>query len=199
MWTYDKFLEYPVKIKNPSPKMAKVIITQYGGPDGELAASLRYLSQRFTMITPQAIATCNDIGTEELAHLEMVGAMVTQLMKGASLEQIEKEGMAPYYVDHGRGIYPVNAAGVPFTAAYIQSKGDPIVDLTENLAAEQKARATYEYLINVADDPDVIEPLKFLREREVVHYQRFGEALRIVQDVLQEPHLFVMPDRKSVV
>ncbi|MCB2291140.1 manganese catalase family protein [Clostridium sp. CS001] len=193
MWTYEKMLEYPVKIKNPSPKMAKIIITQYGGPDGELAAALRYLSQKFSMITPQAIATLNDIGTEELAHLEMVGAMVTQLMRGASLEQIEKEGMSAYYVDHGRGIYPISASGSPFTAAYIQSKGDPIVDLTENLAAEQKARATYEYLINVADDPDVIEPLKFLREREIVHYQRFGEALRIVQDVLKEPHLFVMP------
>jgi spore coat protein JC len=193
MWTYDKILEYPVKIKNPNPKMATIIVTQYGGPDGELGASLRYLSQRFAMITPQAIATLNDIGTEELAHLEMVGAMVRQLMKGASIEEIEKSGAGGYYADHGKGVYPVSAAGVPFTAAYIQSKGDPIVDLTENLAAEQKARATYEYLINLADDPDVIEPLKFLREREVVHFQRFGEALRIVQDYLQEPHLFIMP------
>ncbi|APC39054.1 manganese catalase family protein [Clostridium estertheticum] len=192
MWTYDKFLQYPVKIKTPNPEMAKIIITQYGGPDGELGASLRYLSQRFSMITPQAISTCNDIGTEELAHLEMVGAMVRQLMKGASLEEIEKGGMAGYYVDHGRGVYPVSASGVPFTAAYLQSKGDPIVDLTENLAAEQKARATYEYLINMADDPDVLEPLKFLREREIVHYQRFGESLRIVQDYLQEPRLFTM-------
>ncbi|MCB2358182.1 manganese catalase family protein [Clostridium estertheticum] len=192
MWTYDKFLQYPVKIKTPNPAMAKIIITQYGGPDGELGASLRYLSQRFSMITPQAISTCNDIGTEELAHLEMVGAMVRQLMKGASLEEIEKGGMAGYYVDHGRGVYPVSASGVPFTAAYLQSKGDPIVDLTENLAAEQKARATYEYLINMADDPDVLEPLKFLREREIVHYQRFGESLRIVQDYLQEPRLFTM-------
>jgi spore coat protein JC len=192
MWTYDKFLEYPVKIKNPNPKMAKIIITQYGGPDGELAASLRYLSQKFSMITPQAIATCNDIGTEELAHLEIVGSIVHQLVKDASLEELKKAGLEQYYVDHGKGIYPVSAAGVPFTAAYVQSKGDPIVDLTEDLAAEQKARATYEYLINMADDPDVIEPLKFLREREVVHYQRFGEALRIVQDYLQEPHLFVM-------
>jgi len=192
MWTYDKFLQYPIKIKNPNPEMAKIIITQYGGPDGELGASLRYLSQRFSMITPQAIATCNDIGTEELAHLEMVGAMVRQLMKNATLEEIQKGGMAGYYVDHGRGVYPISAAGVPFNASYLQSKGDPIVDLTENLAAEQKARATYEYLINMADDPDVIEPLKFLREREVVHYQRFGECLRIVQDYLQEPHLFTM-------
>ncbi|MBU3073606.1 manganese catalase family protein [Clostridium estertheticum] len=192
MWTYDKFLQFPVKIKKADPKMAKIIVTQYGGPDGELAASLRYLTQRFSMITPQAIATCNDIGTEELAHLEMVGAMVRQLMKGASLEEIQKAGMADYYVDHGRGVFPVSASGSPFTAAYIQSKGDPIVDLTENLAAEQKARATYEYLINMADDPDVLEPLKFLREREIVHYQRFGESLRIVQDYLQEPHLFTM-------
>ena len=172
--------------------MAKIIITQYGGPDGELGASLRYLSQRFSMITPQAISTCNDIGTEELAHLEMVGAMVRQLMKNATLEEIQKGGMAGYYADHGRGVYPISASGVPFNASYIQSKGDAIVDLTENLAAEQKARATYEYLINMADDPDVIEPLKFLREREVVHYQRFGECLRIVQDYLQEPHLFTM-------
>ena len=193
MWTYDKILQYPVKIKNPNPKMATIIITQYGGPDGELGASLRYLSQRFAMITPQAIATVSDIGTEELGHLEMVGAMVRQLMKEASVEEIEKSGAGGYYADHGRGVYPVSASGVPFTAAGIQSKGDPIVDLTENLAAEQKARATYEYLINMADDPDVIEPLKFLREREVVHFQRFGEALRIVQDYLQEPHLFMMP------
>lgn len=193
MWSYDKILQYPVKIKNPNPKMATIIITQYGGPDGELGASLRYLSQRFAMITPQAIATLNDVGTEELGHLEMVGAMVRQLMKGASVEEIEKAGAGGYYADHGRGVYPVSGSGVPFTAAILQSKGDPIVDLTENLAAEQKARATYEYLINMADDPDVIEPLKFLREREVVHYQRFGEALRIVQDYLQEPHLFVIP------
>ncbi len=193
MWTYEKFLEYPVKIKNPNPKMATIIITQYGGPDGELGASLRYLSQRFSMITPQAIATLNDVGTEELAHLEMVGSMVHQLLKGASIEEIKAAGAGPYYADHGRGVYPVDASGVPFSAGGFQSKGDPIVDLTENLAAEQKARATYEYLIDLADDPDVIEPLKFLREREVVHYQRFGEALRIVQDHLQEPHLFVMP------
>ncbi|MFL0267319.1 manganese catalase family protein [Candidatus Clostridium radicumherbarum] len=193
MWTYEKLLEFPVKIKNPNPEMAKIIIAQYGGPDGELGASLRYLSQRYSMVTPQAIATCNDIGTEELAHLEMVGAMVHQLMRNATLEEIEKSGAAPYYVDHGRGIFPAGASGAAWTAAYIQSKGDPIVDLTEDLAAEQKARATYEYLINLADDPDVIEPLKFLREREIVHFQRFGEALRTVQDRFEEPHLFVMP------
>ncbi|WP_123052807.1 manganese catalase family protein [Clostridium sp. JN-1] len=192
MWSYEKRLEYSVKIKNPDPRMAKIIITQYGGPDGELGASLRYLSQRFSMLTSQAIATLNDIGTEELAHLEMVGAMFHQLIEGASLEELKAAGLEAYYADHGKGIYPVSASGVPFTAAYIQSKGDPIVDLTEDLAAEQKARATYEYLLNFADDPDVIEPLKFLREREIVHYQRFGESLRIVQEYLQEPKLFMM-------
>lgn len=193
MWIYERKLEHPVKIKNPNPRLAKLIITQYGGPDGELAASLRYLSQRFSMVTPQAIATLNDIGTEELAHLEMIGAIVYQLVKGASVEEIERSGMAPYYADHDKGVYPVDANGVPFTAAYIQVKGNPVVDLNEDLAAEQKARATYEWLINMTDDPDVLEPLKFLREREVVHYQRFGEALRIVQDYLNDPRLFIMP------
>lgn len=184
MWIYEKKLEYPIRIKTPNPKMAKVIITQYGGPDGELAASLRYLSQRFSMVTPQAKATLNDIGTEELAHLEMIGSMVKQLTENASIEEIERAGLAPYYADHDKAVYPVSASGVPFTAAYIQSKGDPITDLYEDMAAEQKARSTYEYLLQLADDPDVIEPLRFLREREVVHFQRFGEALRIVQDHL---------------
>lgn len=190
MWMYDKKLEYPIKIKNPDPRMAKLIITQYGGPDGELAAALRYLSQRFSMITPEAKAILNDIGTEELAHLEMVGTMVRQLTQGASMEEIESGSFAPYYVDHDKAIYPVSAAGVPFTAAYLQSKGDPITDLYEDLAAEQKARSTYEYLIQMSDDPDVIDPLKFLREREVVHFQRFGEALRHVQDYLDSKKVF---------
>lgn len=193
MWSYDKVLEFPVKIKNPNPAYAKIIISQYGGPDGELAASLRYLSQRFSMVTSEAIATLNDIGTEELAHLEIVGAMVHQLMKNATVEQIEKAGMGPYFTDHGRGVYPQAAAGVPFNAMALAVKGDPIVDLTEDLAAEQKARAVYEWLITQVDDPDVLDPLKYLREREVVHYQRFGEALRKVQDYLQEPRLFIMP------
>ena len=142
------------------------------------------------MVTPQAKATLNDIGTEELAHLEMVGTMVYQLIKGASIEEIKAAGLDPYYADHDRGVYPISASGTPFTAAYIQSKGNPIVDLYENMAAEEKARATYEWLINLADDPDVIEPLKFLRQREVVHFQRFGEALRIVQDYLDSPRMF---------
>lgn len=199
MWMYEKKLEYPVRIKKTDPKMAKVIITQYGGPDGELGASLRYLSQRFSMITPQAVSTLNDIGTEELAHLEIIGAIVHQLIEGASIEEIKKEGLEAYYADHDCAIYPVSASGVPFTAAYVQSKGDPITDLTEDMAAEQKARSTYEYLIRLAEDPDVIEPLKFLREREVVHFQRFGEALRIVQDYLDEPKLYVMPQAAKTV
>lgn len=182
MWIYEKKLEHPIKIKNPNPEMAKLIITQYGGPDGELAASLRYLSQRYHMPIDEAKGALNDIGTEELAHFEMIGTMVHQLMKNASVEDIKKASAAGYFADHERAVYPQGASGMPFTAAYIQSKGDPIADLHEDLAAEQKARATYENLIKLADDPDVIEPLKFLREREVVHFQRFGETLRKVQE-----------------
>lgn len=190
MWSYDKKLEYPIRIKNPNPKMAKYIITQYGGPDGELGAALRYLSQRFSMVTPQAKATLNDIGTEELAHLEMVGTMVKQLTENASMDEIKRADLGGYYSDHDKAVYPVSASGVPFTAAYIQSKGDPITDLTEDMAAEQKARSTYEFLINLADDPDVIDPLRFLREREIIHFQRFGESLRIVQEHLNSQKLF---------
>lgn len=184
MWIYEKRLEYPIKITKPNPKMAKYIITQYGGPDGELAASLRYLTQRYSMPTPQAQGILTDIGTEELAHLEMVASMVYQLMKGASVEEIEKAGLGGYYADHDSALFYIDASGNPWTAAYIQAKGDPVADLTEDMAAEQKARATYENLIKLADDPDVIDPLRFLREREVVHFQRFGEALQIVQDSL---------------
>ncbi len=185
MWIYEKKLEYPVKIKKPDPRMAKVIITQYGGPDGEIGAALRYLSQRFSMVTPQARAVLNDIGTEELAHLEMVGTMVKQLMNNASIDQIKAAGMDGYYADHDKAVFPLGASGMAYTADAMQSKGDPVTDLTEDMAAEQKARSTYEWLINLADDPDVIEPLKFLREREVVHFQRFGEALEIVSDFLE--------------
>lgn len=162
-----------------------------GGPDGELAASLRYLSQRFSMPTEEAKAILNDIGTEELAHLEMVGTMVHQLTKGVPADVLEKDGLGAFYSDHDHAVYPMSAAGNPFTAAYIQSKGDPIADLIEDLAAEQKARATYENLINLTDDPDVIDPLRFLRQREVVHFQRFGEALRIVQDKLGEKKFYM--------
>ena len=190
MWVYDKELQYPVKRKDTNHGLAKLIITQYGGPDGELAASLRYLSQRFSMITPQAKATLNDIGTGELAHLEIIGSMVRQLTQCISTQEIEESGFDTFYVDHDTAVYPVSASGSPFTAAYIQSKGDPITDLHEDMAAEQKARSTYEYLIRMTDDPDVLGPLKFLREREIVHFQRFGEALRIVQDYLQEKRYF---------
>ena len=192
MWTYNKMLEYPINIKCTDPRLAKVIISQYGGPDGELAASLRYLSQRFGMPDQNSKAILNDIGTEELAHLEMVGTIVHQLTKNASIEEIEASGLAPYYTDHGVDVYPVSAAGVPFTAAYIACKGDAIANLQEDLAAEQKARATYEKLINLCrDNPDVIDPLRFLREREVVHFQRFGEALRGVQDKLAEKKFYM--------
>ena len=192
MWIYEKKLEYPIKITKPDARMAKIIIEQYGGGDGELAASLRYLSQRFSMVTPEAQAALNDIGTEELAHLEMIGSMVYQLTRGLTDEQIKAAGLDPYYVAHGLGIYPSSAAGVPFTASYIQSKGDPITDLYEDMAAEQKARSTYEYLIDLCDDPDVIDPLRFLREREVVHFQRFGECLNRVSDYMNENRVFVM-------
>ncbi len=192
MWLYQKKLEYPVRIKNPNPRLAKFIVSQYGGPDGELAASLRYLSQRFGMPDQKSKAILNDIGTEELAHLEMVGSIVHQLTDGVSVEEIEKAGLGAYYTDHGVDVYPSSAAGVPFTAAYIACKGDAVANLQEDLAAEQKARATYEKLIDLcADDPDVIDPLRFLREREIVHFQRFGEALNGVQEKLAEKKFYM--------
>ncbi len=192
MWTYNKTLQYPINIKCPDPRLAKVIISQYGGPDGELAASLRYLSQRFGMPDQNAKAILNDIGTEELAHLEMVGTIVHQLTRGVSIEEIEKAGLGPYYTDHGVDVYPQSAAGVPFDATCLACKGDPIANLQEDLAAEQKARATYEKLIDLCrDNPDVIDPLRYLREREVVHFQRFGEALRGVQDKLAEKKFYM--------
>ena len=192
MWTYNKVLEYPINIKCPNPRLAKFIISQYGGPDGELAASLRYLSQRFGMPDQKAKAILNDIGTEELAHLEMVGTIVHQLTDGVSAEEMEKAGLGAYYTDHGVGVYSQAAAGWPYNAATIAVKGDPIADLQEDLAAEQKARATYEKLIDLCkDDPDVIDPLRFLREREVVHFQRFGEALRGVQEKLEQKKYYM--------
>lgn len=182
MWFYERKLQHPVKIKTPNPKLAKVIITQFGGPDGELAASLRYLCQRFCMPKKEVAGVLNDIGTEELAHWEMIGTMVKQLTKGVPPEQLLDQGMGGYYADHGYNLYPVNGDGAPFTVTYFQSKGDPVADLMENMTAEQKARATYEHLMQMTDDPDVIEPLKFLRAREIAHFQRFGEALRMLTD-----------------
>ena len=192
MWIYEKKLEFPVKITKPDARLAKIMIEQYGGGDGELGASLRYLSQKFSMVTPQAQAALNDIGTEELAHLEMMGSIVHQLTRGLTDKQIIDAGLDPYYVAHGLGVYPSAASGVPFTAAYIQSKGDPITDLYEDMAAEQKARSTYEYLINLTDNPEVLKPLRFLREREIVHFQRFGECLNIVRDHMNEQKAFFM-------
>ena len=191
MWGYDKKLQYPVNIKNPNPQMAKFIISQYGGPDGELGASLRYLSQRFSMPTEITKATLNDIGTEELGHLEMVGTLVSQLTKGVCPEVLRREGLGDYYTDHGISVYPQSAAGIPFSASVLAVKGDPITDLHEDMAAEQKARSTYEYLIDLSDDPDVTNVLKFLREREVVHFQRFGEALRTVQEKLAQKKFYM--------
>ncbi|WP_243578002.1 manganese catalase family protein [Clostridium minihomine] len=176
MWVYEKRLQYPVKIKNPNPALAKIIITQYGGPDGELGASLRYLSQRFTMPYPELKAILTDIGTEELGHLEMVGTIVYQLTRNLTPEQLKEAGFDAYFVDHTTGIYPVDASGVPFSASTFAVKGDPITDLHEDLAAEQKARTTYDNILRFCDDPDVIDPIRFLRQREVVHYQRFGET-----------------------
>lgn len=190
MWQYEKKLQYPVKIRNTNPMLAKQIISQYGGPDGELGASMRYLSQRFAMPYAEVRGILTDVGTEELAHLEIVGSMVYQLTRCLSADDVRKGGFDAYYIDHTAGVYPASAAGVPWNAAYIQSKGDVLTDLHEDLAAEQKARTTYDNLLRICDDPDVRDVLRFLRAREVVHYQRFGEALRIVTDRLDEKNFY---------
>ena len=176
MWTYDKKLQYPVKIKNPNPQLAQIIISQVGGPDGELGASMRYLTQRYGMPYDEVKGILTDVGTEELAHLEMVCAMVYQLTRNLSIEEIKASGFDKYFVDHTASVYPIAASALPWRAEYIQSKGDVLADLHEDLAAEQKARVTYDNLLRLIDDPDIREPLKFLRQREIVHYQRFGEA-----------------------
>lgn len=178
MFVYEKKLQYPVKIAKTDPKLASIIISQYGGPDGELGASLRYLSQRYSMPYPELKALLTDIGTEELGHLEMIGSIVHQLTRKLTDSQIEESGFMPYFVDHTAGIYPTAASGSPWNAAGIGVKGDPIADLTEDLAAEQKARVTYDNILRLSDDPDVNDVIRFLREREIVHFQRFGEALQ---------------------
>ncbi len=190
MWTYDKKLQYPVNIKNTNPALAKMIISQFGGPDGELAASMRYLSQRYSMPYNEAVGILTDIGTEELAHMEMICAIIYQLTKDLTPEEIKAGGFQDYYVDHTTGLYPVAASGTPFSAMYFQSTGDPIADLSEDLAAEQKARKTYDNILRFCDDPDVRDPIKFLREREIVHFQRFGDALRVVQDNLDYKNFY---------
>lgn len=178
MWNYEKRLQYPIKIKNPDPKIAMVIMSQFGGPDGELAASMRYLSQRYVMPYREVAGLLTDIGTEELAHMEMVSTIVHQLTRNLSPEEIRNSGFANYYVDHTLGLWPQSAGGVPFNACEFQSKGDPITDLHEDMAAEQKARSTYDNILRLVKDPDVCDPIRYLREREIVHYQRFGEANR---------------------
>lgn len=190
MWIYEKKLQYPVRIKNPNPALAKLIISQYGGPHGELGASLRYLSQRYSMPYPELRAILTDIGTEELAHLEMVGTIVYQLTRNLTQEEIRKQGFDAYFIDHTTGVYPVAASGAPFSAASIAVTGDTLADINEDLAAEQKARVTYDNILRFADDPDVRDPIKFLREREIVHYQRFGEGLRIATDRLDSKNFY---------
>lgn len=190
MWSYEKRLQFPVNIKEPNAKLAQAIISQFGGPDGELAASMRYLSQRYSMPYKEVAGLLTDIGTEELAHMEMVSAIVHQLTRNLSMEEIEKSGFANYYIDHTIGVWPTAAAGIPFNACEFQVKGDPITDLTEDLAAEQKARSTYDNILRLIKEPDVCEPIKFLREREIVHFQRFGEALRMTQDRLNSKNFY---------
>lgn len=195
MWTYEKRLQYPVNISKTNAKMAKVIISQFGGADGELAASQRYLSQRYSNKNRKVAGVLTDIGTEEMAHFEMICAIVHQLTRDLTPEEIKEQGFADYYVDHTLGLWPQSAAGVPFSATYFQSKGDPITDLTEDLAAEQKARTTYDNILRLVKDPEVCDPIRFLRQRELVHFQRFGESLRLVQDDLNKKNYYAFnPD-----
>ena len=192
MFVYEKKLQYPVRIRNVNPKLASLIISQYGGPDGELGASLRYLSQRYSMPFDQLKGVLTDIGTEELGHLEMVGTIVHQLTRKLTDDQIKTAGFDAYFVDHSAGVYPTAASGFPWSAASMQVKGDPIADLTEDLAAEQKARVTYDNILRLSDDPDVNDVIKFLREPEIVHFQRFGEALQILREKLDQKNVYYM-------
>lgn len=190
MWNYEKRLQFPVNITETNAEIAKVIISQYGGPDGEMGASLRYLSQRYTMPYNEVSGLLTDIGTEELAHLEMVATIVYQLTKDLSMEQIQEQGFAPYYIDHTLAIWPQAAGGIPFNACEFQSKGDIITDLFEDMAAEQKARTTYDNILRLVKNEEVCAPIRFLRAREVIHFQRFGEGLRIVQDKLNAKNFY---------
>jgi spore coat protein JC len=192
MFVYEKKLQYPVKIKNVNPRLASIIITQYGGPDGELGASLRYLSQRYSMPYPELKGLLTDIGTEELGHLEMVGTIVHQLTRNMNEKDVKENGFEPYFVDHTAGVYPTAASGTPWSADGMQVTGDVIADLTEDLAAEQKARVTYDNILRLTDDPDVLDAIRFLRAREIVHFQRFGEGLRIAKDKMNEKNVYYM-------
>lgn len=190
MWFYEKKLQYPANVRRCDLGMAKFLFAQYGGPDSELSAAVRYLTQRYTMPIPQAKALLTDIGTEEMAHWEIIGTLIYKLVEDATPEQLRAAGLGDHFAQHDRALYPHDAAGVPWTAAYIQATGDPITDLHENMAAEQKARTTYEHLISLTDDDGVIATLSFLREREVVHFQRFGEALMLVKEHYEHKHIF---------
>lgn len=190
MWMYEKRLQFPVKITKTCPKTAQLIISQYGGPDGELSASMRYLAQRYTMPVKAVGGLLTDIGTEELAHMEMICAIVRQLTQDLSPEEIKQSGFDTYYVDHTLGLWPTAAAGIPHNACEYQSKGDAITDLFEDMAAEQKARTTYDNILRLVKDPEVCDPIRFLRQREIVHFQRFGEGLRIVQDDLNSKNFY---------
>ena len=190
MWEYLKQLEYPINIRRPDARAAKIILSQYGGPNGELGASLRYLSQKFAMPDRRVAGLLNDIGTEELAHLEMVGTIVRQLTRNLTEEQIKEGGFDAYFADHTVGIWPANASGVPWSAAMIQSLGDPLADLAEDMGAEQKARVTYDNILKLIDDPDICDPIRFLRQREIVHFQRFGEAMGMIRDKLNEKNFY---------
>lgn len=190
MWVYEKKLQYPIKIKNPNAALAKIVISQLGGPDGELGAATRYLSQRYTMPYREVAGILTDVGTEELAHVEMIATIVHQLTRNLTPEEIRAAGLDTYFVDHTAGVYPISAAGIPFDAKYIGVKGDVFADLNEDLAAEQKARVTYDNLLRLINDPDVCDPIRYLREREIVHYQRFGDALRVAQDRMNEKNFY---------
>ena len=192
MFVYDKKLQYPVKIDKPNPRLASIIISQYGGPDGELGASLRYLSQRYSMPFDELKGLLTDIGTEELGHLEMVGAIVHQLTRNLKDSQIVGTPLEQYYVDHTAGVYPTAASGAPWNAFSMQVKGDPMADLAEDLGAEQKARVTYDNILRLSDDPDVNDVIKFLRQREIVHFQRFGEAMQLLREKLNQKNVYCM-------
>ena len=192
MFIYDKKLQYPVKIDNPNPRLAAIIISQYGGPDGELGASLRYLSQRYSMPFDELKALLTDIGVEELGHLEMVGSIVHQLTRNLKDSQIQDSAFAPYFVDHTTGVFPTAASGALYNTGMMQVKGDPLADLTEDLGAEQKARVTYDNILRLSDDPDVNNVIRFLREREIVHFQRFGEAVQLLREKLNQKNVYYM-------
>ena len=192
MWNYEKRLQFPVNIKTTDARLAQNIISQFGGPDGELGASLRYLSQRYSMPFDELKGLLTDIGTEELGHLEMIGAIVHQLTRNLNDSQIKDAGFAPYFVDHTVGVYPTAASGSPWNAASMAVKGDPMADLVEDLAAEQKARVTYDNILRLSDDPDVNDVIKFLREREIVHFQRFGEAAQLLREKLNQKNVYYM-------